>query len=80
LPPLQSHKYLETVKEDTFRPEDYNLFNSPNRGARAVLRGLVERGGAEELMTLEFLDDRYELDAAQVPELGWWVLHLQKAG
>jgi hypothetical protein len=80
LPPLQSHKYLETVKEDTFRPEDYNLFNCQNREARLVLRRLVEKGALAEPVTLDFPEGKFELEAAGVPEMGWWVLHLLKTG
>lgn len=78
LPPLQSHKYLETVKEDTFRPEDYNLLQSRIRELRQTLRQLMQ-GKTPQQFELELLEGRFAMDAAPVPETNWWVLQFTPA-
>jgi len=76
LPPLDTHKYLETVKQDTFRLDDYNLFNSQNREIRSAMRAL--RDAPEEMQTLDLHDASYGLEVASVDDMNWMVVHLRK--
>ncbi len=75
MPPLKDHKYLETVRMDTFKPDEYNVLKSTLRPIRTMARMLlVEHSDAVKVS----IDDRlYRATAAVVPELGWTVIELQ---
>jgi hypothetical protein len=72
MPPLKDHKYLETVKLDVFKPDEYNIRKSTLRPVRAIAAPLLDEG----LTTLDLplFKKRYTVRAARVTELGWTVV------
>jgi len=74
MPPLKDHKYLETVKLDTFKPEDYNILKSTLRPVRTMAAQLLQEGLSS--VTVELKGERHTAYAAPVPELGWTVIEL----
>ncbi len=73
MPPLKEHKYLQTVKQDTFKPDDYNLLRSTLRPVRSLTGLLSQTGPAQLQVTLKGRD--YTVTSARVPELAWTVLN-----
>lgn len=72
MPPLRNHKYLETVKLDTFKPDEYNLRKSTLRPVRELAAKLLDTGAASAPCEL---DGRPLLAVrADIPELGWHVI------
>lgn len=72
MPPLADHRYLNTVRSDRYRSEDYNLLQSPD----ADVRGLAEvvlRQGARRGQLGGSRKQRPVL-AEPVPKLGWTAL------
>jgi hypothetical protein len=74
MPPLKDHKYLETVKLDTFKPEDYNILKSTLRPVRTMATQLLREGHSSA--TVELNGQLHTAYAAPVPELGWTVIEL----
>lgn len=74
MPPLKDHKYLETVKLDTFKPDEYNILKSTLRPIRAMAVKLLVDSQPQVTVTLAGTD--HVAYAAPVPELGWIVIEL----
>jgi hypothetical protein len=74
MPPLRNHKYLETVKLDTFRPDEYNLRKSTLRPIRELAGRLLD--AHETRVELDLNGHPHVACAASVPELGWIVIDL----
>jgi len=72
MPPLKGHEYLETVKLDLFKPDEYNIRKSTLRPVRAIASALLDEGRTE--LELLLLKKNYPIRAARVPELGWTVV------
>lgn len=73
MPPLQNHKYLATVRHDTFKPDDYNLAKSRLRPVRALAASLAADSPAPS-SNFELNGASLSVSAAPVPDLGWLVL------
>ncbi len=73
MPPLKDHKYLETVKLDTFKPDEYNVLRSTLRPVRAMAETvLAAQGPGQVSVTLQ--GKTHTAHYAPVRELGWTVL------
>lgn len=76
LPPLENHQYMQTIRMDTFRSDDFNLLKSRTR----VVRDLAEEVLTKRKPSVPFIKDgqRYVVEAAPVEELGWVLIALQR--
>ncbi|MBN2626654.1 MAG: hypothetical protein JXA95_08310 [Spirochaetales bacterium] len=72
LPPLENHKYLETIRQDTFRAEDFNLLQSKSQEVRAAGEDILIQGLRETSFTES--DIKFVLLAESIPELDWIIL------
>ena len=75
MPPLKSHKYLETVKLDTFQPDEYNVLKSTVRNVRAMASEVMA-GKDDGELPVELAGSMHTVRYAKVKELGWWVLEM----
>ena len=82
LPPLDQHKYIEEIRRDTFRSDEYNLLHSRKRDVRKAAAHLLQHGKTtdtgDSLNRLQLDDAFYQMEAARSHETGWWILHLRK--
>lgn len=69
LPPLVNHKYLETIRSDHFRSEEFNLLKSTNKAIRAVAQKIVHTGAAEARLSSD--GETYTVLATPLPEIDW---------
>ncbi len=74
MPPLKNHKYLETVKLDTFKPDEYNILKSTLRPVRAMAREILDRESGE--VSVELMHSTHSAGFARMTELGWTVLEI----
>ncbi|MFZ4777863.1 MAG: hypothetical protein ACOYM3_21045 [Terrimicrobiaceae bacterium] len=72
MPPLKDHKYLETVKQDTFKPEEYNITKSHVKAVRAMAVDLMEKNANS--IPVELSGKSFLAAASPVPELAWKVV------
>ncbi|MEO0055006.1 MAG: hypothetical protein RLZZ50_953 [Verrucomicrobiota bacterium] len=75
MPPLKDHKYLETVKLDTFKPDEYNILKSTIRPVRAMAKEILEKEQGE--LRLELMQDgSHTVCFTRMKELGWTVVEI----
>lgn len=74
LPPLSAHKYMTTIKQDTYRREDYSLLKSRSRNVRAMAENLLNEDNNQGELTVR--GRNYTVVSARISELGWTVLRI----
>ncbi len=69
LPALKDHRYMETIKADTFAPDQYNLLKSKSPETRQLMTTILEQKKGR----FDAKDGgiRYTILAEPIPELGW---------
>lgn len=72
LPPLKDHRYLETIKADTFKPDQYNLLKSKSPKVRQLITTIIEQ--KQGRFDLEEDATHYTLLAEPIPSLNWIIL------
>lgn len=72
MPPLKNHKYLETVKLDTFKPDEYNIRKSTLRSVRAMAVRLLDETLTE--VPVELAGQPHLARSARLHELNWLVV------
>lgn len=73
MPPLKDHKYLETVKQDTFKQDQYDLLKSRLRPVRELAKKVLTSQTASE-ETVEISGKSYRAICSPVSGLNWMVL------
>ena len=76
LPGLQNHKYLETIKQDSYLADDYNLLQSKSKEIRRVATEIFKDG--KKLVPFIMRDEEYILLGEDIEELDWKVLKVLK--
>lgn len=72
LPNLKSHRYVDTVRSDTLRTDDYNLRKSSSPAIRKMIHGITVDRVAETMLEV---DGRgWHVRAAGIDRLDWHVL------
>jgi len=70
--PLKDHKYFETVKSDTYRPDDYNLIKHKNKELRMLFEKIIKNGSVYEFIKYE--NSNLHIFSEKIKELDWYVL------
>lgn len=76
LPNLKSHRYVDTVRSDTLRTDDYNLRKSSSSAIRGMIEDLTVKGSAET--DLELDGQKWRVRSASLTRLDWHVLEFAK--
>ncbi|WP_147822160.1 PDC sensor domain-containing protein [Salidesulfovibrio onnuriiensis] len=74
LPPLADHKYLTTIKQDTYRRDDYSLLKSRSKAVRALGKKLL--GATSNQVGISIRGRSHTILSRRIPELGWTLLYL----
>ncbi len=75
LPPLKSHRYVDTVRSDTFRSDQYNLCKSSSLPIRRLAAEVLVDGGSARSEALLRLDDReWKVRVRRIRNLNWRLL------
>jgi len=72
LPPLKEHKYLETIKSDTYLVDQYNLLKSKSPQVREMAFDLLRNNKNEEIFQND--SQKVVVIADKIPELRWTIL------
>ena len=75
-PPLFDHKYIETIKQDTYRKELYNMALSKEPNVRKIAGEILEK--KRELVKTEIKGEKITIFASHIPELNWYLLEILK--
>jgi hypothetical protein len=73
-PPLYEHKYIETIKQDTYRKELYNLTSSREASVRAISSEILKN--KKQIVETELNGEKIIIIAAPIPELNWYLLEV----
>lgn len=73
-PPLFDHKYIETIKQDTYRKELYNLALSKDASVRALAVEILEN--KKDIVEAQINGEKIIVIAAHIPELNWYLLEI----
>lgn len=74
LPLLENHKYLETIRMDTYRPDDFNLLQNKSRDIREMAISILKQDQKEVVFTKE--EEKFIVMADTIPELDWKILRV----
>ena len=69
LPLLKDHKYIETIKSDTYLAEDFNLIKSKNKDVRLLLEKII-KDNVEET-TYSKSSKKYTVISNKIKVLDW---------
>jgi hypothetical protein len=75
-PPLFDHKYIETIKQDTYRKELYNMALSKEPNVRKIANEILKE--KRELVETEIKGEKITILASHIPELNWYLLEILK--
>lgn len=75
-PPLFDHKYIETIKQDTYRKELYNLALSKEEKVRKIAEGILKNN--QRIITIEINGETINVLSCHIPELNWYLLEIMK--
>lgn len=73
-PPLFDHKYIETIKQDTYRKELYNIALSKEANVRILAVEILEN--KKTLVEAEIKGEKIIVLVAHIPELNWYLLEV----
>lgn len=75
-PPLKNHKYVETIKSDTYLPDNFNILKSKHQSVRELGKKLIE----EKIGNYEFVlnDETFKVIASPIESLDWTIVKFIK--
>jgi hypothetical protein len=69
LPALKNHRYVDTVRSNTFRSADFNMLKSRSLAIREMAGELLSK--REPSASLELDDEHWTVHAVTIPGLDW---------
>lgn len=72
--PLTNHKYLTTIRQDTYRRDDFQLLKSRSKTVRGMAKALLEEDKSDYVLAIK--NRQYRVTAASIPELQWTLLYM----
>jgi hypothetical protein len=75
-PPLFEHKYIETIKQDTYRKDLYNLTLSKEAKVRDIASQILLKN--KDLVETEIGGEKITIITANIPELNWKLIEILK--
>lgn len=76
LPGLKRHRYVDTVRSDTLRTDDYNLRKSSSSAIREMIDDVTTKGREET--SLELDGQKWRVRSASLSGLDWHVIEFTK--
>jgi hypothetical protein len=74
MPPLKNHVYHETIKMDSFRISDFNLFNSKSKEVREMVQSILNEKAGQ--FTFKNEKGLTKVSAVSFKILDWYLLEL----
>jgi uncharacterized protein YsxB (DUF464 family) len=75
-PPLYDHKYIETIKQDTYRKDQYNVSLSKDVNVRNMATEILVNKKEQTEVVLN--NEKFITIATHIPELNWYILEIIK--
>ena len=74
LPPLENHEYLETIKSDKYRKNDYNLLKSKDRTIREMAISIIT--GQQNAYSFSIDKKNYMAVSVAMDDLSWTLVSI----
>lgn len=75
-PPLFEHKYVETIKQDTYRKETYNLSLSKDANVRSIANEILKY--KKPVVETKFNNEDITLISSYIQEMNWYLVEIIK--
>ncbi len=76
LSPLKNHRYVDTVRSDTFRADDYNVLKSRSENVRTMAYQILKQRLNQTHLTAD--DGHWLVRSVRLPALEWHLLEFSK--
>jgi hypothetical protein len=76
LPPLKDYKYMETIKNDQYLQDDYNLLKHRNLTTRELGNKIFKDNQSEFIYQAK--DGKYQILVSVIPTLNWKLIQAIK--
>lgn len=76
LPPLKAHKYLETIKQDTYQKDSFNMLKNKDKSIRSAFKKILFEHQNIQMIDADGIS--LAIFAAQINILDWYVINIQK--
>lgn len=73
-PPLKDHKYIETIKLNTYRKESYNILMNKNEDVRKLGINLLKEN--KKIVDFKSNGKEYKVISSEITELKWIIIEL----
>lgn len=73
-PPLADHKYIETIKQDTYRKESFNLKLSKEENVRKIAIEVLDK--KNNIFETEINRNKLNVISAHIKEMDWYLLEI----
>ncbi len=73
-PPLTDHKYIETIKQDTYRKENYNFRYSKEENIRKIANEIIDL--RRNYMETTINENNLIVISAKIEEMGWYLIEI----
>ena len=73
-PPLADHKYIETIKQDTYRKESFNLKLSKEENVRKIAIEVLDK--KNNIFETEINRNKLTVISAHIKEMDWYLLEI----
>lgn len=74
MPALKDHKYMETIRYDSYRKDDYNLNKSIHKNIRELADNIYSKGVDESILVIDSRE--YIVFSIDVKEIDWKIIYL----
>lgn len=78
LPPLKNHKYIETIKSDSYLKDDFNLYKSKSGEVRLLAEALFKQQ-SPEIFEYTINNNQYTIYNIEIPLLNWKLIKFDLA-
>jgi hypothetical protein len=72
LPLKAKHRYVDTIRSDTLRPENHNLLKSTSLEIRQYVQSLLDNEGGIQAIRIDGID--LAMKGRYIEELDWWIV------
>lgn len=76
LPPLKAHKYLETIKQDTYQKDAFNMLKNKDKSLRSAFKKILFEHQKIQMIDADGIS--LAIFAAKINILDWYVINIQK--
>lgn len=71
LPTLNAHRYIETIKADTYMPDNFNLLKSKKKNIRTLIEKIMKEKNIKSQYRYNYENEKYTVISEKIDEVKW---------